>query len=58
MVLNIAESKLMASSQPNILFIVLDTQRRDRLSLYGYDKDTSPNLDAFALCVRKNTFIP
>lgn len=48
MVLNIVESKSMASSQPNILFIVLDTQRRDRLSLYGHDKDTSPNLDAFS----------
>ncbi|MEO0597604.1 MAG: sulfatase, partial [Chloroflexota bacterium] len=38
----------MTSAQPNILFIVLDTQRRDRLSLYGHDADTSPNLDAFA----------
>jgi uncharacterized sulfatase len=34
--------------QPNILFIVLDTQRRDRLSLYGHSSDTSPNLDHFA----------
>ncbi|MGJ3240411.1 MAG: sulfatase [Anaerolineae bacterium] len=38
----------MASSQPNILFIVLDTQRRDRLSLYGHRADTSPHLDNFA----------
>lgn len=37
----------MASS-PNILFIVLDTQRRDRLSLYGHHVDTSPHLDNFA----------
>lgn len=37
----------MASS-PNILFIVLDTQRRDRLSLYGHDVDTSPHLDNFS----------
>jgi uncharacterized sulfatase len=35
-------------SQPHILFIVLDTQRRDRLSLYGYERETSPALDAFA----------
>ncbi|MCA0457367.1 MAG: sulfatase [Chloroflexi bacterium] len=34
--------------QPNILFIVLDTMRRDRLSIYGHDRDTSPQLDAFA----------
>lgn len=38
----------MAVSQPDILFIVLDTQRRDRLSLYGHQADTSPNLDDFA----------
>jgi len=33
---------------PNILFIVLDTQRRDRLSAYGYARETSPALDQFA----------
>jgi arylsulfatase A-like enzyme len=38
----------MSSSRPDILFIVLDTQRADRLSCYGYPKPTSPNLDAFA----------
>ncbi|MEY2976048.1 MAG: sulfatase [Prochlorotrichaceae cyanobacterium] len=36
-------------SQPlDILLIVLDTQRADRLSCYGYEKPTSPHLDAFA----------
>lgn len=34
--------------KPHILFIVLDTMRRDRLSLYGYQRETSPELDAFA----------
>lgn len=34
--------------QPHILFIVLDTQRRDRLSLYGDARETSPALDRFA----------
>ena len=29
---------------PNVLLIVLDTVRADALSLYGYDRDTSPNL--------------
>ena len=33
---------------PNIVLIVLDTHRRDRLSTYGYDRKTSPNIDAFA----------
>ncbi|MAS34915.1 MAG: sulfatase [Anaerolineaceae bacterium] len=33
---------------PNILFIVLDTQRRDRLSIYGHHRETSPAIDQFA----------
>lgn len=32
----------------NILFIMIDTLRPDRLGAYGYKRDTSPNLDAFA----------
>jgi len=32
----------------NLLLITLDTTRADRLGLYGYDKPTSPNLDALA----------
>ena len=31
-------------NSPNILFIVLDTVRADRLSLYGYERPTTPNL--------------
>ena len=37
-----------ASDAPNILWIVWDTARRDRLSLYGYDKPTTPHLDEWA----------
>ncbi len=32
----------------NFLTIVLDTQRRDHLSCYGYPRQTSPTLDALA----------
>ncbi|MEM7795555.1 MAG: sulfatase-like hydrolase/transferase, partial [Cyanobacteria bacterium P01_C01_bin.118] len=38
----------MPSTQPDVIFLVLDTQRVDRLSCYGYEKPTSPNIDAFA----------
>ena len=34
--------------QPDIIFIVLDTQRADRLGCYGHKKAATPNLDAFA----------
>ena len=39
--------------QPDIIFIVLDTQRADRLGCYGYDgrqteSSITPNLDSFA----------
>jgi len=35
-------------NQPDILLIVLDTVRADRLSCYGYERETTPHLDAFA----------
>ncbi|QDU67616.1 sulfatase [Engelhardtia mirabilis] len=34
--------------RPNIVFVVADTQRRDRLSAYGYQRPTSPNVDSLA----------
>ena len=36
------------SAPPNIILISLDTVRADHLSLYGYSRPTSPNLDEFA----------
>ncbi len=33
---------------PNVLLIVLDTVRADHLSVYGYGRPTSPNLEAMA----------
>lgn len=35
-------------NRPNILLIVLDTLRADRLSCYGHPAATTPHLDAFA----------
>ena len=34
--------------KPDILLLVLDTVRADRLSCYGYGRPTTPHLDAFA----------
>ena len=33
---------------PNLVIVTLDTTRADHLGLYGYFRDTSPHLDAFA----------
>jgi arylsulfatase A-like enzyme len=34
--------------RPNVLLIVLDTVRADHLSVYGYDRRTTPNLETLA----------
>ncbi|MGQ3413125.1 sulfatase [Natrinema sp. LN54] len=34
--------------QSNVLFVVLDTVRKDRLGPYGYERGTTPELSAFA----------
>jgi arylsulfatase A-like enzyme len=33
---------------PNLVLVTVDTTRADRLGCYGYFRDTSPNIDAFA----------
>ena len=39
---------LPPAGSPNVLLIVLDTVRADHLSLYGYPRPTSPNLEQLA----------
>ena len=39
---------LAARDDLNLLFVLIDTLRADRLSAYGYDRETSPNIDALA----------
>lgn len=36
------------TTKPDIVLIVLDTHRADRLSCYGYPRETTPHIDAFA----------
>ena len=38
----------MSKRQPNIILLVLDTHRAERMSLYGYGKHTTPNIDRLA----------
>lgn len=37
-----------AHAQPDVVLIVIDTARADRFGCYGYTRDTTPNIDAFA----------
>ncbi len=43
-----ANRPLPAADAPNVLLIVLDTVRFDHMSLYGYARATTPNLDRLA----------
>ncbi len=39
-------------SPPNVLIVLWDTVRADRMSMYGYERPTTPELDAFAADAR------
>jgi len=39
--------RLAERDDVNVLFILIDTLRADRLGAYGYERDTSPSLDEF-----------
>src|SRR5262245_1162029 len=40
--------KVPPADRPNIVLLVMDTQRADHLSVYGYSRPTSPRLEEFA----------
>lgn len=39
---------VVMSTPPNVVFVVVDTVRKDHVSCYGYERETTPNFDAFA----------
>ncbi len=41
-----------ADDRPNVLIVLWDTARADRMSLYGHTRATTPRLDAFAQSAR------
>ena len=41
-------SAYTGSPRPNVVIYLVDTLRADRLGTYGYAKDTTPHMDAFA----------
>jgi arylsulfatase A-like enzyme len=44
----LASLSASAPGAPNVLLVVLDTVRADRLGLYGYGRDTTPIIDRLA----------
>ncbi|HEC24106.1 MAG TPA: DUF229 domain-containing protein, partial [Chloroflexi bacterium] len=42
------EGVLRMNRKPNIILLVLDTLRSERMSIYGYEKDTTPTMEALA----------
>lgn len=37
-----------SEKHPSVLILLVDTLRRDHVSFHGYERETTPNLDAFA----------
>jgi arylsulfatase A-like enzyme len=44
----VARSRISNPAQPNIIFLVFDAMSARNLSVYGYPRPTSPNLERFA----------
>ena len=42
------ENRGVSTSAPNVILITMDTVRADHLSVYGYERDTTPNLRELA----------
>jgi arylsulfatase A-like enzyme len=47
-VLASSPAKLAKQAKPNLILISIDCLRADHLGTYGYERNTSPNLDRFA----------
>jgi len=41
-------SEKRTPERPNIIIILIDALRRDHLGIYGYSRDTTPNIDDFS----------
>lgn len=43
-----SEHKIEKIEEPNVILIIIDTLRANHLSSYGYERETTPNIDKFA----------
>jgi arylsulfatase A-like enzyme len=44
----VLDLRLAQAGRPNLIIVLADTLRRDHLGCYGYERDTSPNIDRFS----------
>ncbi len=44
----VLDTRLNVPGGPNVILIIIDTLRADHLSCYGYDRNTTPHMDALA----------
>ncbi len=51
---------MTGSETPDVVFLVLDSMRKDRVSLYGHDRETTPTLERLAddATVYENAYTP
>ena len=45
----VERSDVYMKKKPNILIILMDTQQVRNMTPYGYEKDTTPNIQTIAL---------
>ncbi len=45
---NVSSESSAIISKPNVIMLIIDTLRADRLGCYGYNKDTTPSIDSIA----------
>lgn len=48
LLVSVACSVQRTPTEPNFIVVVVDMLRADHLGFYGYDKESSPNLDRMA----------
>lgn len=44
----VIDSKINAPEGPNIIILLIDALRKDHVGVYGYNRDTTPNIDLFS----------
>jgi arylsulfatase A-like enzyme len=44
----VIDSRINLPKTPNVIILLIDTLRKDHMGVYGYTRDTTPNIDLFS----------